>query len=75
MLFEGWQAVVSKVLPSGSRQGLLWLQHIASNHPDSGWRFNVIQMLYERGKLDEGLRAALLQGEKYPETIALLNAG
>ena len=71
-LFEEWQAAVSKVLASGSRPGLLWLQHIARNHPDSGWRFNVIQMLDETGKLDADLKTALLQSEKDSGIVELL---
>ncbi|MFH1258672.1 MAG: hypothetical protein ABII74_02470 [Elusimicrobiota bacterium] len=70
--FEEWQSAVSKVLASDSRSGLLWLQHIARTHPDSGWRFKVIQMLDEAGKLDVDFKAALLQNEKNPETIELL---
>lgn len=70
--FEEWQAAVSKVLESRSRSGLLWLQHIAMNHPDSGRRFNVIQILGKNGKLDNEFRDSLLANEKDPEVIELL---
>lgn len=70
--FEECQAVISKVIVSGSRPGLLWLQHIAQNHSDSARRFNMIQMLDEAGKLDEEFRALLLQNEKDSEILELL---
>lgn len=42
---EEWETAVSRVLATGSSQGILWLKHIAQNHYDKDRRLKVVQML------------------------------
>jgi hypothetical protein len=46
---EEWQSAFSRVLASGSQSGLLWLHHIAQNHPDIERRSKATQLLGEAG--------------------------
>lgn len=42
---EEWRSAVSQVFSSGSRPGMLWLNHIAQNHPDGEKRSDVARMI------------------------------
>lgn len=44
---EVWQPAVTKVVASGGQPGLLWLKHLAQNHPDSDKRLDVLRVLGE----------------------------
>ena len=46
-LFEEWRAVVSRVHVSGSRSGILWLKHVAQNHPIDERRAEIIRLMTE----------------------------
>lgn len=70
---EEWQAVVARVIASGSQSGLLWLKHLAQNHSDIERRLTVIQMMEKSGKLDADFKAALLQTERDHKIFELLD--
>lgn len=45
--FEQWQSAVARVFTLGSPSGLIWLKHIAQNHPDLIKRSEISRMIRE----------------------------
>jgi hypothetical protein len=42
---EEWPSAISRLVTSNSPSSLLWLKHLAQNHPNSEQRFNLINIL------------------------------
>jgi len=72
--YEEWMAQVLSYEKLDERRWEKMLRLIAQLHPDSGWRFNAIQLLDEFGCLDEILAESLLEFESDAEIRELLQA-
>jgi hypothetical protein len=61
--FEEWEYFVLYATAEHPDEASVFLQAVALNHHDDGWRFNAARLLIEGGLMKESIRTALMQRE------------
>ena len=70
--FDEWLALVQYALQHHTSEATEMLWFIALHHFDGGWRFNAIQELIACGAFDQGEVNLILQHERDPEILDML---
>lgn len=61
--FEEWEWFVRHAMVHYPAEAQMFLESIALNHFDDGWRFNAARILIEGGRMDDTLRSRLAERE------------
>lgn len=61
--FEEWERFALYAIAEHPDEARGFLQAVALNHHDDGWRFNAARILIEGGSMKESIRAALMKRE------------
>lgn len=70
--FEEWQRFVYHALSQAPHETLEFLDYVARNHHDSGWRYNAVQVLLRERLLDTSTADHLRKTELDREILDLL---
>lgn len=61
--FDEWEGFAQHAMIDRPDEASVFLQAIALNHHDDGWRFNAARILVDGGRLDDSLRSVIAERE------------
>lgn len=70
--FDEWERFVQYALSHVPREALEFLEYVARNHHDSGWRYNAVHILLHEGLLGASTAEHIRKTELDPEILELL---